>query len=81
MYVHQKEKSAVFGSYLFIMNKMDAINIVVLWLLISLLYTFCMNNLTWKSLMAQWLEQASQWHEMYCHDLEFEPQSGHTWGA
>ena len=22
------------------------------------------------SLMAEWLEQASQWHEMYCHDLE-----------
>ena len=21
-------------------------------------------------LMAEWLEQASQWHEMYCHDLE-----------
>ena len=20
--------------------------------------------------MASWLEQASQWHEMYCHDLE-----------
>ena len=20
--------------------------------------------------MAKWLEQASQWHEMYCHDLE-----------
>ena len=19
--------------------------------------------------MAKWLEQASQWHEMYCHDL------------
>ena len=23
-----------------------------------------------KSLMAKWLEQASQWHEMYHHDLE-----------
>ena len=23
-----------------------------------------------KSLMAEWLEQASQWHEMCCHDLE-----------
>ena len=23
-----------------------------------------------KSLMAKWLEQASQWHEMYCYDLE-----------
>ena len=23
-----------------------------------------------KSLMADWLEQASQWQEMYCHDLE-----------
>ena len=20
--------------------------------------------------MAKWLEQASQWHEVYCHDLE-----------
>ena len=20
--------------------------------------------------MAKWLEQVSQWHEMYCHDLE-----------
>ena len=24
---------------------------------------------TYKSLMADWLEQASQWHEVYCHDL------------
>ena len=23
-----------------------------------------------QSLMAEWLEQASQWHEVYCHDLE-----------
>ena len=23
-----------------------------------------------KSLMAEWLQQASQWHELYCHDLE-----------
>ena len=23
-----------------------------------------------KSLMAEWLEQVSQRHEMYCHDLE-----------
>ena len=23
-----------------------------------------------ESLMAEWLEQASRWHEMYCHDLE-----------
>ena len=23
-----------------------------------------------QSLIAEWLEQASQWHEMYCHDLE-----------
>ena len=23
-----------------------------------------------KSLMAEWLEQVSQWHGMYCHDLE-----------
>ena len=23
-----------------------------------------------KSLMTEWLEQASQWHEVYCHDLE-----------
>ena len=20
--------------------------------------------------MSEWLEQASEWHEMYCHDLE-----------
>ena len=29
-----------------------------------------MKFITWKSLMTEWLEQASQWHEMYCHDLE-----------
>ena len=23
-----------------------------------------------KSLIAKWLGQASQWHEMYCHDLK-----------
>ena len=23
-----------------------------------------------ESLMAEWLEQASLWYEMYCHDLE-----------
>ena len=23
-----------------------------------------------KTLMAEWLEQVSQWHELYCHDLE-----------
>ena len=23
-----------------------------------------------KSLMAEWLEQASQWHEVYCHDVQ-----------
>ena len=23
-----------------------------------------------ESLMVKWLEQASQWHEIYCHDLE-----------
>ena len=23
-----------------------------------------------RSLIALWLQQASQWHEMYCHDLE-----------
>ena len=23
-----------------------------------------------ESLMAEWLEQVSQWHEKYCHDLE-----------
>ena len=27
-------------------------------------------HLYMKSLMAEWLEQASQWHEMYYHDLE-----------
>ena len=26
--------------------------------------------LGFKSLMAEWLEEASQWHDMYCHDLE-----------
>ena len=26
--------------------------------------------MVWKSLMAEWLEQASQWYGMYCHDLE-----------
>ena len=25
---------------------------------------------TLKSLNAEWLDQALQWHEMYCHDLE-----------
>ena len=25
---------------------------------------------SWVLLMAKWLEQASQWQEMYCHDLE-----------
>ena len=37
-----------------------------------------------KSLMAKWLEQASQRHRMYCHDLEvheFESRSGRTWAA
>ena len=24
----------------------------------------------WKSLMAEWLEQAFKCHEMFCHDLE-----------
>ena len=24
----------------------------------------------WKSVMAEWLEQAPQWYKMYCHDLE-----------
>ena len=32
-----------------------------------------------RSLMEQCLEQAFQWHEMYCHDLE-EQQSGQNWG-
>ena len=27
-------------------------------------------HITGISLMAEWLEQASQWHEVYCHDLE-----------
>ena len=33
--------------------------------------------------MGDWLEQASQWYEIYFDDLighEFEPQSGQTWG-
>ena len=29
-----------------------------------------MSDHTKKSLMASWLEQASQGHEVYCHDLE-----------
>ena len=29
-----------------------------------------MDHVCKKSLMAEWLEQASQWHEVYCHDLE-----------
>ena len=33
--------------------------------------------------MAKWLEQASQWHELYSHDLDhkFEARSDRTWGA
>ena len=32
--------------------------------------------------MAEWLEQAFQWHEMYCHDLEVTSSTlGQTWGA
>ena len=31
-----------------------------------------------KSLMARWFEQASQWHGMYCHDLEV-MSSHHDW--
>ena len=30
----------------------------------------CSIFLCYKSLMAEWLEQASQWHKMHCHDLE-----------
>ena len=30
----------------------------------------CHKLLVRKSLMAEWLEQASQWHEMYSHNLE-----------
>ena len=26
--------------------------------------------------MAEWSEQASQWHEMYCHDLEVMSSNG-----
>ena len=47
-----------------------------------------MGNVIWlKSLLVKWLEQATQWHEMYCHDHvlsgghEFECWSGRTWGA
>ena len=32
--------------------------------------------------MAEWLEQASQWHEMYCHDLEvmsLNPSQAELW--
>ena len=39
------------------------------------LFTDCFMKIFMKqsvneSLMAKWLEQVSQWHEMYCHDLE-----------
>ena len=30
----------------------------------------CMFIVQMMSLMAEWLEQVPQWHEMYCHDLE-----------
>ena len=36
----------------------------------SILRTCLWSRARIKSLMAKWLEQASQWHEMYCHDLE-----------
>ena len=31
---------------------------------------FCVGMYGPGSLMAEWLEQTSQWHEMYCHDLD-----------
>ena len=33
---------------------------------------YCMHDIAEavESLMGNWLEQASQWHETYCHDLE-----------
>ena len=33
-------------------------------------YTDCLSQAETESLMAKWLEQLSQWHEMYCHGLE-----------
>ena len=30
-----------------------------------------LNPVSVRSLIAKWLKQASHWHEMYCHDLEF----------
>ena len=45
----------------------------------------CTNQTYKKSLMAKWLEQASQGHEMYILSWsgghEFEPWSGQIWGA
>ena len=35
-----------------------------------LVYFICRGFNLAKSLMAEWLEQASQCHRMYCHDLE-----------
>ena len=37
-----------------------------------------------EALMAEWLWQVSEWHEMYCRDLEvheFEHRAGRTWSA
>ena len=34
-----------------------------------------------RSLTAKWLDQASQWHEMYCHDLEVMSSVGSNLGC
>ena len=44
-------------------------SICMLWEMI-ILQTHTSLHTRIKSLMAKWVEQASQWHEMYCHDLE-----------
>ena len=36
----------------------------------KMLMEFITNPSKYMSMMAKWLEQASQWHEKYCHDLE-----------
>ena len=38
--------------------------------IISDIYKIMWQYISLKSLMAEWLEQVSQRHEMYCHDLK-----------
>ena len=50
-----------------LMNKIEVLHLNVTLNLAAFLRD-CVNE--GKSLIAEWLEQASQWHEMYGHDLE-----------